>query len=154
MGREIRRVPPDWQHPKEHTVDFRTMLPVARFRPLHDETVEEAQVRWDREKAEFEPKEYAATYEEYAGPRPAELYHRMRSWTPEEATHFQVYETVSEGTPVSPVLESIEAVIEWAVGEGYSREAAEAFAKSGWAPSLMLSGGVVRRDIEAMGGPA
>lgn len=189
MGREIRRVPPDWQHPREIRWDYGTRREVSSFRPLLDQTVEEAQAEWDRGAAEWPGSERAAqtwskdhtwddgtsvkstdliygSYEDYAGARPAELYadddeevsevhrgtptpYRTRSWTADEATHFQVYETVSEGTPVSPVLPSLEAVVEWAVGEGYTREQAEGFVKWGSARSMMLVGGRLYDGIEA-----
>lgn len=91
------------------------------------------------------------SYEDYASSRPTELIeydpdmdddwnrhyvgiyaaYRHRSWTPEEATHFQVYETVSEGTPVSPVLASLEEVKQWCIEQGYSEAAAQFFIENG-----------------------
>jgi hypothetical protein len=65
---------------------------------------------------------------------------------------WQVWETVSEGSPISPVYPTAEALIErlvtigldWGASEGpFSREAAEAFVKgAGWVPSLVGIPGV------------
>lgn len=67
----------------------------------------------------------------------------------------QIYETDSEGTPVSPVFASKDELAEWLVTEGgYSRQAADMFARDGWAPSFMrtpATGGRVLDGIAARG---
>ena len=100
MSREVRRVPEDWQHPKE--------------------------LNWDRSKwifrALFEGSQYerncksAIEYQE----DPPSLSDFMPVWTKEEATHWQMYETCSEGTPISPVMESPEKLGEWLVANSAS----------------------------------
>lgn len=47
-----------------------------------------------------------------------ELLHAL---SPEQRTHFQYYETVSEGTPVSPIFASQEALARWLVAHETSR---------------------------------
>jgi hypothetical protein len=37
----------------------------------------------------------------------------MPQWTEAEATHFQMYENITEGTPMSPVMDSPEALAQW-----------------------------------------
>jgi hypothetical protein len=37
----------------------------------------------------------------------------MPQWKPGEATCFQMYENVTEGTPLSPVMDSPEALAQW-----------------------------------------
>jgi hypothetical protein len=69
---------------------------------------------------------------------------------------WQLWETVSEGSPISPVFATREEFVDWLVAEGYSRLAAENFAKDGWAPSMVISrsedGGItISNDIEACG---
>lgn len=73
------------------------------------------------------------------------------STPPPTGEGWQVWETVSEGSPVSPVFVSGEALSDWLVGEGYSREAADGFVKTGWAMSAMMTGGKFYKDIEACG---
>ena len=44
------------------------------------------------------------------------LFHaEMPRWTPDEATHYQMYETASAGTPISPVMASVEQLANWLV---------------------------------------
>lgn len=190
MGREIRRVPPDWQHPKALRMVYGANREEAHYIPMLDQTLEESQADWDASLAAWsasseaqitwdEDKVYEdgsgaqkagdlvfPTHEDYHGRRPTELYeavaeevgeylvgcfqpYRHRGWTPEDATHFQVYETVSEGTPVSPVLASPEAVVEWAVSQGHSREAAERFVEMGSVPSMVSMSRSVRAGIDS-----
>lgn len=53
---------------------------------------------------------------------------------------WQVWEDVSEGSPISPVFGTKEAVIDWVIKhQNASREAATAFVDDGWAPSFILS---------------
>ena len=56
-------------------------------------------------------------------------------------SEYQVYEDVSEGTPVSPIFSSADMLIAWLQAQGYSRDAAEAFLRQGFAPSF-----VIKRD--------
>lgn len=158
MGRELRRVPPDWEHPK----DERT----GHYRPLYDQDYETAAMQWIEgfrlwERGEHPRQEGNNRYERYFWDydhTPERSTCRERKWTVEEATHFQVYEDVSEGTPVSPVLPSREAVVEWLIKEGYSQSAACGFVESGWAPSMMTVNTPGRpieiyKDIEACAFP-
>lgn len=147
MGREIRRVPADWDHPK-------AQMPYGYdHHPMHDETFADAWAEWEGDKAkwlagiyEYQPDDYPRTVQgfiEYCGSPPDPEYYRPE-WPEESRTHYQVYETVSEGTPISPPLPSPEAVVEWMVANddpvwgATSREAAETFVKNAWAPSMMV----------------
>ena len=160
MGRKIRRVPADWQHPR----DERT----GHYKPLYDHDYESAARGWIADLVAWEngadvlpsghniasARKFFRYYWEYAGPPPDEEYCRP-AWTPEQATHYQVYENVSEGTPVSPVFATLDALVEWLVSEGYSRTAAENFAKTGWAMSAKFiirpdGSGIYAPDIESL----
>lgn len=158
MGREIRRVPSDWQHPlladqdryfSKNGWDWTGLG--RHFQPLFDEDYETALQQWWDERQQWQAgtHEYQSdsTYEEFAGRSPDPDFYRP-AWTDEERTHFQVYETVSEGTPISPVFASREEIADWLVEQGYSREAAAAFAETGWAPSAVSFQGRFYRDIE------
>ena len=118
MGREIRRVPKGWVHPVRGSADARTGRP--NYQPMFDNDYTTAVKEWDWEE----------------GAPPAANYYRP-AWAPEEMTCYQVYETVSEGTPVSPVFETLEDLVQWLIAQGYSEKAARAFADDGWAPSMM-----------------
>lgn len=101
-------------------------------------------------------------------PPPDRAYYRP--WKDKEATWFQVWETVSEGTPITPPFATKEELIDylveqgdfwqqkrWADGNrfmqpekpGYSREAATAFVDFGWAPSMVVSAGRIAEGINA-----
>ena len=150
MGREIRRVPGDWQHPKFTREDAPHSGRIGDYRPLYNEEYHEACAKWYADAAAFKPDEFSRWHHEYAGPPPDEQSYRDRAWTPEEATHIAVYETVSEGTPVTPAFATPEELIEYLVQHGdfwdqkrgdggWKRENAESFVGRGWAPSLMVN---------------
>ncbi len=125
IGREIRRVPPGWEHPRDEQGSYIPQFDRGAGTP--------GQI--DQEL----PEELLATE-----PLPV-----MPGWAPEEAPCYQIYENVTEGTPVSPVFASIDGVRDWLVGQGYSRRAAEGFCRRGRAPSLVVADGQVYLDIES-----
>ncbi len=110
MGREVRRVPKDWEHPRRDN---------GTYQPLYDEDYKTACAEWKERFAKHPESSEAAKYEywDWDGPPPAESYHRPK-WTDAERTHWQMYETVSEGTPLSPVMESPEALARWLADHG------------------------------------
>ena len=57
----------------------------------------------------------------------------------EQKTCFQIYENVSEGTPVSPIFASGAELCGWLTSHGVSAEAADLFLKQGFAPSFVLT---------------
>jgi hypothetical protein len=113
MGREVRKVPKDWNHPKKENSD--------RYQPMFDEDFESACIEWDQgyEKWKLEPKQENCTYWEWAGGPPDREYYRPK-WTGEEMTHFMMYETTSEGTPISPAFETPEELAKWLVDNNAS----------------------------------
>jgi len=133
MGREIRRVPAGWEHPKNE----------RGYIPMLDETHAEALAEWTAGSLQWANGthlDYAKygkkyTFEEWEGEAPGDWY---RPAFDTEPTHYQIYETVSEGTPVSPVFASLAEMEAWLVFNGFSEEAAARFAKNGWAPSFVM----------------
>lgn len=161
MGREIRRVPPGWQHPKQKCPHSpwaggcREALANGGecYRPVYDRDYESAArewldglAAWQKGTHEAQIGGYATSctyFWEYDAPPDPEYY---RPAFMSEPTAFQIYETVSEGTPVSPVFETREAMVDWLVTDGgydgrLSRAAAERFANDGWVPSMIMTGG-------------
>ena len=147
MGREIRRVPPNWQHP---TAERRTTFsgPAVDYQPLYNRPFAPEMREWFKEweaweRGERPPRsEGCATFWEwYCGP-PDPLYYRP-DWSEQEATWYQCYETVSEGTPVTPPFATKEELIDYLVtyGDfwdqrrghgGWGRSAAEQFVQAQW----------------------
>lgn len=63
---------------------------------------------------------------------------------------YQVWETVSEGSPVSPVFATADGLEHYLVNtSGHSRESARAFIESGWVPSMVIRGGVAYQGIDS-----
>lgn len=67
----------------------------------------------------------------------------------EACTAFQIYENVSEGTPVSPVFATPAEMSRWLVDQGYEQAAADAFIAQGFAPLLVVSPDAVVDGIAA-----
>ena len=131
MAREIRRVAPDWEHPKDSD---------GYYKPLYDETFASASQEWQEGYAAWQIEPQAdCPFEEWDGPAPDPEYYRPE-WT-REPSCYQVYETVSEGTPVSPVFVSLNEMDTWLVEQGFSAKATAAFIKGGWAPSFVFVSG-------------
>lgn len=171
MGREIRRVPGDWEHPTYTADNAPHQDRIGDEIPLYDNDYESVAEEWLADLSLWtcgehpsQPSKYARYFWEYDAP-PDEDSYRKRKWTAEEATHFQVYETVSEGTPVTPVFATKAEIIDYLVAcgdewdqscgsGGWSRENAERFVESEWAPSMMVtvskSGTTVRQPRDGI----
>ena len=137
MGREIRRVPEDWQHPKDESGHY-----LALYDSDYESELADYQRRcWDFENDVDGQRTKAAkagcyTLKDWDGGPPDPEYHRQ-TWD-DEPTHYQIYETVTEGTPTSPVFASLDEMFNWLIAEGYSGHAAGKFVKDGWAPSMIF----------------
>lgn len=75
---------------------------------------------------------------------------------PPEGDGWQVWETVTEGSPTSPVFATGEELVQWLVDMGYGETASRQFVfDAGWVPSLAMevSGGQATfyNDIESAG---
>jgi hypothetical protein len=159
MGREIRRVPPDWQHPRRecHHSPWAGGCDDAKqhggmcYQPKYDRSFAEAATTWKADFAKWEAGERQSDCEfwEYCGNPPNPEYYRPE-WTEQEATHYQIYSTVSEGTPRSPVFASLDELAAWLVAQGTSEEAAKAFAETGWCPSGMFANGKLATNYESL----
>jgi hypothetical protein len=178
MGREIRMVPPNYEHPEV----IRRNAQMG-FQPMFDSTFEDAAEDWKAEFAKWQAGERPSYYSEEEGEPKPEFweYHGMppdreyyRPWKNEEATWYQVWETVSEGTPVTPPFATKEELIDYLVANGdfwdqkrrqeqkqgrhismncepWSRKAAEAFVNGpGWAPSAIMDASGLRSGVEAL----
>ncbi len=145
MGREIRRVPADWEHPRDAA---------GVYCPMHDYDFSDALRKWVREWEKWEKgthpdregRDYP--YWEWAGGPPRPEY--CRPVFEEEPTHYQIYETVSEGIPVSPVFADKEDMYDWLLAEGYSETASRRFIEAGWAPSMAMWPGGTGLNIHAL----
>lgn len=137
MGREVRRVPPDWEHPSD----------VNGYKPLYDvfpfnkdKIAEGLRDGW----LKGEPPNYGIEC--------------MPNWPESQRTHYQMYETTSEGTPISPVMESPEALARWLVEAKASAGGSDTASYEGWlrvcrggyAPSMIIRGGHVINGVDGI----
>jgi hypothetical protein len=166
MGREIRRVAPNWKHPKRERYDMRTGQTVEEFHPLYDRAFAPKMREWYAEWEKWERGEKPDGAEntqhfwEWDGGPPDPEYCRP-DWKPEEMAWWQVYETVSEGTPVTPPFATPEELVDYLATHGdfwdqkrgdgpWPRASAEKFVKTGWAPSMVIANGVIHQPRDGM----
>lgn len=152
MGREIRKVSKNWEHPKKDD---------GNYHPMFDESFESAFNKWDTNRKKWiagedpdaEKYNYPKSTKGYImwnGNAPDPEYYRDTDWAKNEACCFQFYETVSEGTPLSPVFETLTELEDWLVNnQGHSRQSAHSFCEIGYAPSMTISNGVIKMGVDS-----
>ena len=158
MGREVRMVPPNWAHPERDPE--KNQYRHKGLQPMYDERFDDRFAEWladfDRVRAgnlnEIERECYTSDFPlaewllDEGTPLDPTYY---RPWHDEEATWFQVWETVSEGTPVTPPFATQAELVDYLVANGdewdrkrghggWPRAAAEQFVGRGWSPSMVV----------------
>lgn len=150
MGREIRMVPPNWEHPR-HTqeTDPSGGLKIGQYHPMFDRDFRNFAAEWNRSTILWSqgkhPDQLDETYSvdeyefywEWVGDPPDRAYYRPEF--KEEPTWFQAYETVSEGTPVSPPFATREELAQYLHENGdfwWQRRDAEGYEHNGPRPTL------------------
>lgn len=169
MGREVRRVPANWEHPKVERPDHRLQRMVEDYQSMFDRPFGPAMDEWYANWKAWERGErpdYCSNesknlpFWEWEGGPPDPEYYRP-DWKDGEATWFQVYETVSEGSPVSPPFATQVELVDYLVANGdfwdqkrgnggWDRKNAEAFVGTGYAPSMVVTGGVAYAPRDGM----
>ena len=157
MGRELRRVVPNWEHPK---------MPNGKYQPMYNENIIDSLEERMKDIKNFINKK-GDDYEHYDNFKEFLIdqnlvnididYYEPAELIDEEKTWFQIYETVSEGTPISPPFETVAELIEWmATNKDYwdyqwTREQVENFINSGGnAPSLISKNGSFVKGYEQL----
>ena len=170
MGVELRRVPADWKHPTDHDYSISryesklAYLPPKgeAWRRLHDEDWGMAMREWWASRIKRTLSRWfwywpsvlgwadppsSVRWRDLDDDKPPEYWSHRPRWKRGSQTHYQLYETVSEGTPLSPVCASIDELVMWCaaqkppkevwVGCGGMTEAdwRRFFERGGWAPS-------------------
>jgi len=146
MGREVRRVPYDWQHPKNEFDRYKPLFPGERY---------EANATGFMEKANAEGLQEAI---DWYGQAPDQNDY-MPNWPESERTHYMMYEDTSEGTPISPAFATPEELARWLADTGASSFGSNTasyegwlrVAKGGWAPSAVsIGGGPLVSGVDAL----
>ena len=163
MGREVRRVPADWSHPKNDD---------GKFTPMYGGSFAKSLAKWSEGNAKWaeglrddhnggwKPRDAddgPMTFEEWEGARPV-----FEDYMPEfdsgTATHFMMYEDTTEGTPISPAFSTPEELARWLADSGASSFGSMtatynqwlATCRSGFAMSMVIAGGRFMSGVEAM----
>jgi hypothetical protein len=156
----------DWQHPQEWGKGGFCFLGLHENRFAYDAAEWDlGNAKWNdglifsyNEKAFIPRSEHEqGTWVEYEGERPAKEDY-MPDWPAELCVGWQMYETTSEGTPLSPVLESPEALAKWLAENGASsfgnstvtEEQWLSTIKRGFAPSAIFSHRGLESGVEAL----
>ena len=139
MGREIRRVPLDWEHPRDDEGNYISM---------YDQDYESAMDEWLADLQSWSDGTHEALIDKpnlkdkidfcgRNGSPPDKEYYRPKFES--DPIGYQVYQNISKGTPISPVFETLEDMKGWLIGEGYSEFASQRFIEDGWAPSMAFT---------------
>ncbi len=135
MGREIRKVPKGWEHPRDKN---------GKYKPMFEEPYVDVLEEWiknhrlwqqglhpsqlEHPEATKECKYYA----QWTDNPPNVEYYNLNKWTQEDALCFQLYETFTEGTPLSPVFTTLKELEYWLVlNQGYGRDVARKLCEKG-----------------------
>jgi hypothetical protein len=176
MGREVRMVPANWNHPKYDTNSAPYPNRVGKHIPLFKGSYAEAAADWDEARTKWEeglvrdyanggwkPKseDHIGRYTEWEGARPSPDDY-MPDWSEDQRTHHMMYETTSEGTPISPSFTTPEKLARWladnkASAFGSQTASYESWlyvANGGFAPSAVMTDAGLESGVEALGGRA
>lgn len=162
MGREVRRVPANWQHPQKEDGKYVPLYKGGGFESAEAEW-NEGYAKWQEglceqygdEKWEPIPAEHRRMrYSDYSRSRPSPDDY-MPDWPAEVATHYMMYKNTSEGTPMSPAFATPEELARWLVDNNASAFADQTasyeswlrVAKGGWAPSAVCDQNGVRSGV-------
>lgn len=162
MGREVRRVPADWQHPKVERPNFLKGIMETRYQPMYDRPFGPAMREWIAEWEAWErgerpdyAKDETMPFWEYSGSPPDPAYYRP-DWPEESRTHLMMYEDTSEGTPISPAFKTPEELARWLTDNGASAFGGSTGSYEGWlrvarggfAPSLVVVDGAIHSGVD------
>jgi hypothetical protein len=150
MGREVRRVPKEWNHPRDANGEFIPMFNGDNETAANDYA--RSVVLWEcgahpSQNSEW-TRETCRHYWDYSGPPPPEYGERachMFEYPRDDLTHYMLYENTSEGTPENdcPAFATMDELLDWAADNattfGHCKTTRE-----GW--EKMLGNGFVHHD--------
>lgn len=120
MDREMRRVPANWEHPKDEK---------GHLIPLFGGSFSRRDADWDKKLTRWRrgyglpclandkgmltiTDRTTGPFSDWEGGPPNEKDY-MPDWQNTKRTHYQMYDSSGKGTPMSPVMESPEALAHW-----------------------------------------
>ena len=164
-GREVRMVPERWSHPTDTNGYY---VPLFNGESYQDEIREwdEANKKWSQGltsdfEGGWEPigkEDKKLSYVEYDGLRPIKDDY-MPNWTASKNTQYIMYETTTEGTPISPAFSTPEKLAKWLAVNKASAFANRTATYEEWlsmiksmksVPSAVTSSDGVKSGVEAL----
>jgi len=161
MSRKIRHVPENWEHPKNSN---------GRFKPLHDDYI--GSLKYYKEEVE----EFISRMTEIIQKGKVKVYDRVfvdvrelyeyevedgqmnppdiNDYMP-NGNWYQLFEEVSEGTPLSPPFATKKELVEWLInnkdycGHQWTKPQAEGIVKCEYSPSMAMINGKFYTSEEA-----
>lgn len=115
MSREVRRVPADWQHPRDEN-------------GCHIPLLDDYEKDLEDFRADIEKKGLADALDYWNGGPKRDDY----IFPEGERTHYMMYETCSEGTPISPAFATIEELAHWLADTGASAFGVQTASYEAW----------------------
>lgn len=161
MGREVRRVTKNWEHPKRDN---------GNYHPMFNEYYGDVLSEWIENNKLWENgthpdiidnpkrKEEYPFYSMWDGGCPDVEYYKTTKDKEEDLTHIQMYEDTSEGTPISPVFDNAEDLAHWLADNGASAWGSRMATYEQWlstinrdfAPSMIMDNNGLRSGVEAL----
>lgn len=146
MGREVRKVPANWQHPMDERTGNHTPL-------MEGQDYAWRKKDWEETVAEKGLQEAI----EWCG-NPPNINDFMPNWPESERTHYMMYEDTSEGTPISPAFATPEELARWLADTGASSFGSDTasyeswlrVANGGFACSAIVIGGVMQNGVDGL----
>ena len=140
MGREVRKVPASWEHPKNYDGNYKPLFG-GSYSADAAEFLEKAKTEGLQEALEWMCCPDKNDY--------------MPEWPDSERTHLMMYENTSEGTPISPAFETPEELARWLADNNASAFGSETatyeqwlrVCKRGYAPSMVMDAGGVQSGV-------
>lgn len=144
MGREVRKVPEGYEHPKDERGKFISLL----------DGYEDALDGFQK----YIHEHGLAAAIDYFGGGPQSDDYMLVGVPKEQRTHFMMFQNVSEGTPISPAFATPEELARWLTENGANAGAGMTanyqqwlrVCKGGYAPSMVISNGVLQSGVAAM----
>lgn len=155
MSREIRRVPQNWDHPKNDKNQFVPMLNdyisyLESYKKDVDRFVEKMTEIIQKGRCKFNSYDFNDPYElyDYLTEDDQQTPPDIRDFMP-TGNCYQLFETVSDGTPITPPFKEKQELVYWLTnnrdfwGNKWSEEGAKDIVESGFALSGIMKGGVM-----------
>lgn len=134
MSRELRMVPSNWNHPIDN---------IGNHIPLFlGKDYESNLESWHRCRAGYlRDTDRVDGIEEFCGDKP-EYIDYMPLFDESDSTHYMMYETTSEGTPISPAFGTKEELARWLADNSVSAFAGRTATYEQWLASINRGGSV------------